>query len=218
MKSNKKKRLYIEYNKKYPDANKKESIGLKKRINKSFKKIKKKDVSKQIKYKKRKWKEYLEETEGVKDPIIKKQKSKSIKEFNNIEENENYILAEINIEEDNINEDIRIINTFEEYKRINNLDDEEDDYKYENEKEIKENCIIKINNKRISFNYFYKFKEKGKFIIKYLFKKNIKSANCLFSGCESLTNIDLSNFNTQNVTDMSNMFLLCNSLIKNIIN
>ena len=34
-----------------------------------------------------------------------------------------------------------------------------------NEKEIKENCIIKINNKRIPFNYLYKFKEKGKFRI-----------------------------------------------------
>ena len=137
----------FENNKKYKDENKKESIDINKRINKSFKKIKKKDVSKQNKYKKRKWKEYLEGTKGVKDPIIKKQKSKSIKEYNNIEENENYILAEINIEEGNINEDIRIITTFEENKRIYYLDDKEDDYKYENEKEIKENCIIEINNK-----------------------------------------------------------------------
>ena len=76
---------------------------------------------------------------------MKKTINKSIKEFNNIEENENYILAETNIKEDNINEDIRIINTFEECKRINEWEDEEDDYKYVNEKEIKENCIIKIN-------------------------------------------------------------------------
>ena len=47
-------------------------------------------------------------------------------------------------------------------------------------KEIKENCIIKINNK---INY-----------------------------CSSLTNIDLSNFNTQNATDMSHMFGDCSSL------
>ena len=152
-----------------------------------------------------------DKTKEVKDPIIKKQKIKSIKEFNNIEENENYILAEINIEEDDINKDIRIIDTFEEHKRINDLDDDSDDYK-KNEKEKKENCIIKINNKRISFNYFYKFKEKGKFIIKYLFKKNIKSANYLFSECNSLTKIDWSNFNTQNVTNMSSMFSHCKSL------
>ncbi len=113
-------------------------------------------------------KKYPDETEEVKYPKIEKQKSKSIKELK--ENEENYILAEINIEKYDINKDIRIINTFEEYKRINDLDDKEDDYKYENEKEIKENCIIKIDNKIIPFNYLYKFKEKGKFIIEYSFK------------------------------------------------
>ena len=153
-------------------------------------------------------KKYPDESEEIKDQKIKKQKSKSIKK---LKENENYILAEINIEEHAINRDIRIINTFEEHKRINVLRDEEDDYKYKNEKEIKENCIIEINNKRIPFNYLYEFKEKGKFTIKYLFKKKIKRANFLFDECDFLTNIDLSHFNTQNVTDMSCMFDDCNS-------
>ena len=132
--------------------------------------------------------------------------------FENKEKNKNYILAEINIEKDDINEDLRIINTFEEYKRINKLRDDKDDYKYVNEKEIKENCIIKINNNIIPFNYFYKFKEKGKFIIEYSFKNNIKNLSYMFHKCNSLTNIDLSNFNTQNVTNMSGMFYGCNSL------
>ena len=40
----------------------------------------------------------------------------------------------------------------------------------------------------------------------------------MFAGCESLTNINLSNFNTQNVTNMSDMFYGCKSLKKkNII-
>ena len=40
----------------------------------------------------------------------------------------------------------------------------------------------------------------------------------MFRECESLTNINLSNFNTQNVTNMSYMFFGCNSLIeKNIL-
>ena len=34
----------------------------------------------------------------------------------------------------------------------------------------------------------------------------------MFYGCFSLTNIDLSNFNTENVTDMSGMFNKCNKL------
>ena len=102
--------------------------------------------------------------------------------FENKEKNKNYILAEINIEEKYINQNIKIINSFEEYKRINFLDNDKDDYKYKNEKEIKENCIIKINNNIIPFNYFYKFKEKGKFMIEYLFKNNIKNVAYMFSG------------------------------------
>ena len=114
----------------------------------------------------------------------------------NKEKNNNYIIAEIYIKENDINKDMRIINTFEEWKRINDFEDKEDDYIYENEKEIKENCIIKINKKLISFNYYYKFNEKGKFIIEYSFKKNIKNLSFIFCKCNSLTNIDLSNFNT----------------------
>lgn len=36
----------------------------------------------------------------------------------------------------------------------------------------------------------------------------------MFNGCGSLTNLDLSNFNTSNVTDMSNMFYNSGSLRK----
>ena len=39
----------------------------------------------------------------------------------------------------------------------------------------------------------------------------------MFSGCNSLTNLDLSNFNTQNVTNMSAMFSGCKSLKKDHI-
>ena len=39
----------------------------------------------------------------------------------------------------------------------------------------------------------------------------------MFFNCYSLTSLNLSNFNTQNVTDMSYMFYNCNSLIFNII-
>ena len=121
--------------------------------------------------------------------------------------NINYILAEIEIEKDDVNKDIRIINTFEESKRKYDWD-----YKYKNEKEIKGNCTIQINDKYITFNYLYKFTEKGKYTIKYSFKKYIRNVAFMFSECNSLTNINLSNFNTQYVTDMSWMFSKCNSL------
>ena len=121
----------------------------------------------------------------------------------------NYITAEIYIKEDDIFE--RIINSFENAKYENSWGNDETDYKYENEKEIKK-CVITINDKPISFGYFYKFKKKGKYKIKYSFSKKLTNLSYMFSDCNSLTNIDLSNFNTQNVKDMSYMFSSCKSL------
>ena len=116
----------------------------------------------------------------------------------------NYIISEIYIKDEDVNKNIRIINSYEEHLRdikcaiiI--------DPKYNNEEEIKK-CEIKINDELIPFNYFYKFKSKGKYIIKYIFKNNIKNLCLIFSDCESIKNIDLSNFNTNNVTNMRYMF------------
>ena len=48
--------------------------------------------------------------------------------------------------------------------------------------------------------------------------QNVTYMDYVFSECSSLTNINLSNFNTQNVTNMSNMFYGCSSLkIYNLI-
>ena len=130
-------------------------------------------------------------------------------------ETEKYIniIAEFEIKEDI--KEIRIINSYEDRREYTWIR-----YKveYRNEKEIKENCEIRINNEIIPFSYKYKFNKKGKYIIKYLFNKNITKINFLFRDCSSLTNINLSNFNTKNVTDMSWMFSDCSSLTnKNII-
>ena len=124
----------------------------------------------------------------------------------------NIIIGEIYIDKDNINKDIQIINSFENCKRKYEWIDKQDGYKYENEKEIKENIVIKINEKIIGFIYYYKFKKEGKYIIEYLFKNNLTKTNHIFFYCKSLTNLDLSNFNTQNVTNMKSMFYYCESL------
>ena len=126
----------------------------------------------------------------------------------------NFIIGEIYINKDNINKDIQIINSFENIKREMEWVDEEYDYKYENEKEIKENIEIKINEKIIEFTYYYKFKKEGKYIIEYNFKNNLTNTNHLFFGCRLLTNLNLLYFNTQNVTNMKSMFSGCQSLIK----
>ena len=82
----------------------------------------------------------------------------------------------------------------------------------ENEEEIKE-CDIYINDIKIDFTYYYNFPKEGYYKIKYIFKKLLYSANYMFYRCASLISLDLSNFNSINVTNMENMFCGCHSLI-----
>ena len=126
--------------------------------------------------------------------------------------NENKIIGEIIIYPNDVYRDIQIINSFENLKRIWGLNDKEDDWKYENEKEIKESIEIKINRQKIDFSYLYRFNNEGIYKIEYIFKKNLTNTNYLFIYCNSLTNLNLSKFNTENVTNMHCMFSNCNSL------
>ena len=130
----------------------------------------------------------------------------------NINNKVNIIKGEIYIDKDDINKDIRIINSFENVKREYFWKDSNDDWKYENEKEIKENFEIKINGKIIKFTYYYIFYKEGKYIIEYSFKNNLTKSCYMFNGCSKLININLSNFNTQNVINMNRMFYGCSSL------
>ena len=124
----------------------------------------------------------------------------------------NIITGEIYINKNNINKDVQIINSFENVKTEYDWGNKNDDWKYENEKEIKENVEIKIDGKKIKFEYHLKFQKEGKYKIEYLFKKNLTKTDYMFYDCKSLQNLDLSNFNSQNVTSMSNMFCGCKSL------
>ena len=106
---------------------------------------------------------------------------KIIDNLKNKNNNKNYIIAEIYINDENINKDIRIINSYEQYKRENSFI--KDEYKNYNEKEIKENCLIKVNGILIPFSYFYKFKTNGKYIIEYYFNNYITNTNYMFYEC-----------------------------------
>ena len=121
----------------------------------------------------------------------------------------NFIIAEIYIKDGDINKDIRIINSFEEYKKTRTFIELKEEYM--NEKEINK-CQIEINDESIPFNYYHKFNIKGNYKIKYSFMNYLTKTNHMFTECSSLINIDLSNFNTQNVTDMDSMFSGCSSL------
>ena len=105
-----------------------------------------------------------------------------------------------------------IINSYENVKRENPKMKWNEIESRENEGQIKD-CEIYINGKKINNNYYYHFENKGKYTIKYIFKELLKSTNFMFYGCNSLISLDLSKFNTQNVTNMGYMFYNCESLI-----
>ena len=117
----------------------------------------------------------------------------------------NYIIGEY----ENKNEEIRILNSHDEVCREGKIE-----YNgISNEKDIKDNCEIYINEKKINFCYKYnKLEKKDKNIIKIIFNKSLSNTNWLFKDCSSITSLNLSNFNTKNVNDMNNMFRDCSSL------
>ena len=123
----------------------------------------------------------------------------------------NVIIGHIKIDNNNLNKDIRIINSYDEYKKSNN--DKEYDDNIKNEKEIKDNIEIKINGEKINFSYFYKFTSKGHYKIEYSFKNNLTKTNYMFYECEEIINFDFSNFITKKITNMRNMFSRNKSLM-----
>ena len=125
---------------------------------------------------------------------------------------DNYILCEYNINNEDLNEDIQILNYLNEelketiinyYKEIGKTD-----YILEiNEDEINsEICDLYLNNERINFSYKYKFEKEGKYSLKILFKIEIKNTSFMFNECSSLISLNLFNFNTNNINNMSDMF------------
>ena len=118
------------------------------------------------------------------------------KKFNDINKSSNnYIICEFNIDDETVNKEIRIIN-----------------FSLTSESEIRKKVEILVNNKKIDFSCFYKFKWKGKYNIKYDCINDLTDINSMFYGCSSLTNINLSNFKTHNVNNMGKMFYGCSSL------
>ena len=77
--------------------------------------------------------------------------------------------------------------------------------------EIRNKSILYLNYKKIN-NYDYKFSKIGKYTILILFKSLLININKIFYNCSSLISLNLSNFNTNKVTDMSHMFYKCSSL------
>ena len=117
-------------------------------------------------------------------------------QLNNQISGNNYIVVDYCISENEVYQNIKIINSYEQNKREN--PNEIFDKNKENEKELIENCKIEINGKILPFSYYYNFNDKM-LSVKYFFIKYLNQMNYLFCGINSLISINLSNFNIQNI-------------------
>ncbi len=77
--------------------------------------------------------------------------------------------------------------------------------------EIKEKCIFFFNNKIIN-DIVCDISKKGKYKLKIIVTKPLINIDSMFLCCSSLISVNLSNFNSNNVTNMSCMFYGCSSL------
>ena len=121
---------------------------------------------------------------------------------------ENYIIAELEINGDNKETYVRILNSYEEKVRQFWISKKENESAYKNEDELKDSTIT-INNKKISFGYTYFFEKEGKYTIKYTFNHPITKADFMFSACRGFTKLDLTHFKTESITNMWGMFQDC---------
>ena len=147
----------------------------------------------------------------LKDPII---------EFiNEYEINNEYY----NNKNNNINNEIEIflkINKLDINKKIyflDNIDFIEDKtyikHFHDNLKELnKNNTQLYINDKKYNFQKYFVPEKEGEYIIKLIFKINIKDCSFMFAVCKNITNINFKYFNTSNVFNMRYMFSGCENI------
>ena len=77
---------------------------------------------------------------------------------------------------------------------------------------MKEYFEIYLEDNKIDFCFEYNFENQKKYKIKIKCIKLLNNMSDMFSYCSSLTSLNLSNFNTNNVNIMSGMFSHCSSL------
>ena len=148
--------------------------------------------------------------------------------FNNIYDiyniiNSNEIKLKTKIEKDDIGKHIYFLDNTHDKIKVGLKDgrdgNKEDDYITEEHhhdflQELNEsNVELYINDKKYNFRKYFIPDKEGEYNI--LLKINILMKDCsfMFYGCSNLTNIDLSTFNTENVTNMMGMFAECSNLI-----
>ena len=118
---------------------------------------------------------------------------------------DNYITAIVEVQDFEEKDDIQIINSYDLIVR-NTPDEAREGEDLDDEAEIKDVSISIDGAPDIPFTYRYNFKQRGKYRVKYTFHHPLKKTDYMFCYCINLIQIDLTHFNSEQVTNMSNMF------------
>ena len=122
----------------------------------------------------------------------------------------NEIIIEIKVSEEEIEKEIYILCDKNKLIEDNKLKKKFNKNNFNPSKEFnyfnKDNTKLYLNDKEIKFNYKIKFNKIG--INKITIKSNINliSLSTMFYNCNKINNIKFIKFNTNNVTDMREMF------------
>ena len=115
---------------------------------------------------------------------------------------ESEILLILKIEKKELNKNIYFLNDSEgkgdKNEEISNL--------------TKDDCKIFINDKPVEFSRYFKPEKESEYKIKIIIKKNFKNCSSMFSNNDNIIKIDLSSFDTSEVTNMYYMFGRCHFL------
>ena len=86
-------------------------------------------------------------------------------------------------------------------------------HNHDNLKELNEyNTELYINDKKMKYKKYFQPEKEGIYSIILKNNINIKDCSYMFCNCDKITDIDLTKWDTKNVTNMSGMFCGCISL------
>ena len=124
------------------------------------------------------------------------------------------IKMKIKIEKDDVGKNIYFLdNTDGVVLVVKDKESKWEEHHHDFLKELNEsNVELYINNKKYKYQKYFIPDKEGEYNILLKFNILIKDCSFMFYKCSNIINIDLSSFNTKNVTNMSWMFGVCSKL------
>ena len=121
----------------------------------------------------------------------------------------NEIKLKVKIDKNDVNKNVYFLDNTKEFE-----DKKGNKHIHDNLKELNSsNTELYINNEKTEYKKYFQPKKEGTYSILLKIHNNIKDCSFMFYDCDRLINIDLTKFDTSNVTNMSYMFSGCGAIV-----